>query len=64
MASLKNRLEESMISVQKWLAGNSLKMNPTKTEFTLIGTRQAVRENATFYFEMSGHQFKPSTSRF
>ena len=60
MASLKNRLEESIMSIQKWLAVNSLKMNPTKTEFTLIGTRQAVRENATFYFEMSGHQFKPS----
>ena len=59
MASLKNRLEESLMSIQTWLKVNSLKMNPAKTMFTLLGTRQAVKENSNFAFEMSGYRLRP-----
>ena len=60
MADLKTRLAESLTSIQLWLKENSLKMNPSKTEFTLLGTRQAVVENSNFFFEMSGHKFTPT----
>ena len=62
MASLRVRLEESLMSIEMWLRVNSLKMNPSKTEFSLLGTRQAVKENSSFFFETSGHKFKPSKS--
>ena len=48
MASLKNRLEESLVSIEKWLRANSLKMNPSKT-FSLLSIWQPVKENASFF---------------
>ena len=36
-ASVLLRLEECLLSVQKWMNSNRLKMNPTKTEFIYFG---------------------------
>ena len=60
MAYLKERLGESLTSIQMWLKINSLKMNPTKTVFTLLGTQHAVKKNADFSFQMHDHNFSQS----
>ena len=60
MTSLRNRLKESLMSIEMWLRVNSLKMNPSKTEFSLLGTRQAVKENSDFHFEVSDNKITPS----
>ena len=45
------------MSIEKWLRANSLKMNPPKRSFSLLGTRQA---STSFFFEMDVHRFTPS----
>ena len=45
LASLKKRVENSLESLQRWFGSNSLKMNPEKTDFILLGTRQTLKKS-------------------
>lgn len=62
MSSLKSRVEESIQSLQSWFQSNSLKMNPGKTDFILIGTKASIRKTADFHINISGTTIKPSTT--
>lgn len=62
LSSLKSRVEESTQCLQSWFKSNSLKMNPAKTDFILIGTRPSIRKTADFHINISGTIIRPSTS--
>ena len=50
---LKNRIEETLVVADLWFAQNSLKINPTKTDFTIVHTRQR-RSVGTFSIQFAG----------
>ena len=54
-------LTECLACVQKWMDGVRLELNPEKTEFTVIGDRQA-RESIMQKFptQFLGHSISPS----
>ena len=60
MTSLRNRLEESLKSIEFWLKMNSLKMNPSKPSLHFWVHGKPSRKIRPFYFEMSGHKFSQS----
>ena len=39
LSELKNRVQESLASLERWFSRNSLKMNGRKTDFIIIGTK-------------------------
>ena len=61
LASLKRRVENSLDVMKHWLSSNSLKMNPQKTDFILIGTSQALKKTENFHLSIAdGSLIKPS----
>ena len=60
LSSLKLRVEESMHHLQNWFRSNSLKMNPDKTNFTLIGTQNSLKKAENFRITISGSTISPS----
>ena len=44
LSLLKSRVEESIRCLKTWFQANSLKMNPGKTDFTLIGTKSVLQK--------------------
>ena len=48
--------------MQQWFSSNSLKMNPEKTDFIIVGTRQAVKKASNFHLSIAGSVTKPSPS--
>jgi len=60
MLQLKIRIEESMASVHNWFKTNSLKMNASKTDFILLGTKNSLRKAANFQLDFSGSTFASS----
>ena len=62
LAHLKLRIENSLDSLQLWFRSNSLKMNPAKTDFCIIGTRQAIKNTEAFHITIAGTVTKPSAS--
>ena len=59
LSSLKARVEKSLSELQTWFQQNSLKMNPRKTSFTLIGTKQTLAKTPGFEIT-SGLTIQPS----
>ena len=59
LSSLKTRVEESLSELQTWFQQNSLKMNPRKTSFTLVGTKQTLAKIPDFPIS-SGSIIQPS----
>ena len=59
---LKERLENSLNTMQHWFSTNSLKMNPEKTDLILVGTRQAVKKAGDFHLSIAGSVTNPSPS--
>ena len=49
-----------MASVHNWFKTNSLKMNASKTDFILLGTKTSLRKAANFHFDFSGSSFESS----
>ena len=62
LAQLKVRIEASLDSLQLWFRSNSLKMNPSKTDFALFGTRQNIKKAHNFHICIAGAVTKPSPS--
>ena len=57
------KLQHCLMSVPAWMTGSKLKLNPSKTEFLLIGTKLQ-REKFLNYFPylILGQDTNPSTS--
>ena len=53
LSDLKARVEETIAELENWFQANSLKMNPTKTFFTLFGTRQSLKKTGNFHLNIS-----------
>ena len=59
---LKMRIENSLKTMKQWFNANSLKMNPDKTDFIIIGTRQALKKVGNFQLNIADSAIKPSPS--
>jgi hypothetical protein len=55
-------LSNALDSVHQWLASNQLSLNPTKTEYLLIGTSQQRSKVAADLLSFSGCSILPSSS--
>ena len=57
------KLQHCLLGVSAWMTGSKLKLNPSKTEFLLIGTKLQ-REKFLNYFPflILGRDTNPSTS--
>ena len=62
LSVLKVRVEESIQHLQNWFQDNGLKMNPDKTDFTLIGTRASLKHAENFGISISGSTITPSST--
>ena len=60
LSELKDRVEESLSALEKWFSRNSLKMNGTKTDFTIIGKKCSLQHVADFTLHVSGSEIRPS----
>ena len=60
LAELKTRAEETIHALQTWFGRNSLKMNASKTDFILIGTKASLRHTADFRIQLSESLLPPS----
>ena len=60
LASLKQRVENSLDVMKHWFSSNSFKMNPQKTDFILIGTRQTLSKVENFHICIAESVLKPS----
>ena len=57
---LKSRLETTVKELQAWFSANSLKMNGSKTDFMLVGSKQNLKKSANFYFKIGDTTVRPS----
>ena len=62
LQQLRLRIENSLDILQSWFRSNSLKMNPAKTDFAIIGTRQAIAKAKDFHISIAGIVTSPSPS--
>ena len=62
LVQLKLRIEKSLDTLQLWFRSNSLKMNPSKTDFAIVGTRQAIKKSQDFQISVVDMVAKPSPS--
>ena len=61
LSDLKDRVEDSLSALERWFSQNSLKMNATKTNFMIIGTKQSVKNHSSHLtLRVSGSQVQPS----
>ena len=59
LSSLRERVEDSIDILERWFSANSLKMNPSKTYFTLFGTKASLQKVDGFHISVSGTQINP-----
>ena len=62
LAALKARIENTLSIMQNWYRLNSLKMNPQKTEFMMIGSRQNIQKTEGFHLVIDNVPVSPSRS--
>ena len=48
LVALKMRIEKTISTLKNWYRFNSLEMNPQKTKFILIGSRQNIKKTEGF----------------
>ena len=60
LAALKARIENTLSIMQNWYRSNSLKMNPQKTEFMMIGSRQNIQKTEGFHLVIDNVPVSPS----
>ena len=60
LSALKERLELTMNELHAWFSANSLKMNETKTNFMLVGTKSNIKKTNGFTLEINGSTLKSS----
>ena len=51
-----NRLEDCMVKVKHWMYTNRLKMNSTKTEFTMFGRKAHLQKCVTKNLDVPGDE--------
>ena len=59
LSNLKMRVEKSITELQNWFSCYSLKMNPSKTFFTIAGTRQSLKKTHDLHITVSGSNIYP-----
>ena len=52
MIALQARIETNLAVMENWLKSNSLKMNPDKTKFMLVGTRANINKTNNFHLDL------------
>ena len=63
LSSLKIRVvEETLSEVKNWFFSNSLKMNPDKTYFILLGSKTSIKKAANFHINLSGTKISPRSA--
>ena len=62
LTALKARIENTLCIMQNWYRSNSLKMNPQKTEFMMIGSRQNIKKTEGFHLVIDNVPVPPSGS--
>jgi hypothetical protein len=55
-----NRLEKCMIDIKSWMDANRLKMNATKTEFILFGSKSQLKKCVTTSLNVAGDKVERS----
>ena len=53
-----NRLEDCMVKVKHWMDANRLKMNSTKTEFIMFGSKTHLQKCVTKHLDVAGDKVK------
>ena len=61
MSDLEHQIGQTLSRAQRWFVGNSLKINPTKTELVLLATRQR-RVNTDFQVQFGDVMLHPTSS--
>ena len=61
LTQLKHRIQGSLMVADSWFSQNSLKINPTKTDFMLVHTRQR-RTVGNFSIDFGSSTIQPSQS--
>ena len=62
LLQLKIRLQKTLTSVHNWFKTNSLKMNASKTDFILLGTKSTLRKANKFTFSFCNNSFESSNT--
>ena len=61
LSELRDRVEDSLSALEKWFSQNSLKMNATKTDFMILGTKQSLQNHSSrLTLRVSGSEICPS----
>ena len=60
LAELRTRLELTLRELHAWFSSNSLKMNGSKTDFMIVGSRQNLKKVHNFYFNIDDSSIQPS----
>ena len=62
LTALKARIERTLSTMQNWYRCNLLKMNPQKTEFMIIGSRQNILKTDDFHLVIDNVRVSPTGS--
>ena len=62
LSALQTRIQSTLATMESWFKTNSLKMNPTKTDFILIGTRPNIKKTRDFHLVIGDSLMFPSRS--
>ena len=60
LAELRTRLELTLRELHAWFSSNSLKMNGSKTDFMIVGSKQNLKKVQNFSFIVDDASIKPS----
>ena len=60
LAELRRRLELNMHELHAWFGTNSLKMNSSKSDFMIVGNKNAIKKFQNFCFTVSESSIQPS----
>ena len=60
LTELRTRLELTLRELHAWFSSNSLKMNSTKTDFMIVGSRQNLKKVQNFSFNIDDTSIQPS----
>ena len=60
LAELRTRLELTLCELHAWFSSNSLKMNGSKTDFMIVGSKENLKKVQNFSFIVDDASIKPS----
>ena len=62
LSHLQTRIQSTLVTMETWFKANSLKMNPKKTDFILLGTRANIKKAKNFQLPIGDSSMVPSPS--